>query len=293
MLTIFSTAKPFKGHAAIIQRNAITSWTLLHPRPEIVLFGDEEGAAEICRELKLRHIPNVALNEFGTPLLNDLFENAQRLATHDLLCYVNADIILMSDFLPAIARVSQSFEHYLMIGHRWDVAIGRPLGFREPHWEEHLRKVTERAGQLTALEVSDYFAFRKGMFTDIVPFAIGRGHWDRWLIWFARCHHAAIVDASPAVTVVHQWHDYSHVSGGGQVFPENEEWQRNQRLLGGWNALDSIAFATHYLTPHGLRRAWVRPHLARLKRRLRYQIYYPLLTWTRPVRHRLGIRREA
>ena len=31
MLTLFTTAKPFKGHSAIIQRNALKSWTLLDP----------------------------------------------------------------------------------------------------------------------------------------------------------------------------------------------------------------------------------------------------------------------
>jgi hypothetical protein len=31
MLTLFTTAKPFLGHTSIIQRNALKSWTLLHP----------------------------------------------------------------------------------------------------------------------------------------------------------------------------------------------------------------------------------------------------------------------
>jgi hypothetical protein len=31
MLTFFTTAKPFRGHHGIIQRNALKSWTLLHP----------------------------------------------------------------------------------------------------------------------------------------------------------------------------------------------------------------------------------------------------------------------
>ncbi len=45
-LTILAMPKPFRGHIGIIQRNAITSWTKLQPRPEILLFGTEEGAAE-------------------------------------------------------------------------------------------------------------------------------------------------------------------------------------------------------------------------------------------------------
>ena len=60
MLTLFAIPKHFRGHFATIQRNAITSWTRLTPRPEILLFGDEEGTGEIARELGLRHFPEVA-----------------------------------------------------------------------------------------------------------------------------------------------------------------------------------------------------------------------------------------
>jgi FkbM family methyltransferase len=61
MLTLFTTAKPFRGHSGIIQRNALKSWTRLHPDIDIILFGDDEGATEVrrlsdvARELNLRH----------------------------------------------------------------------------------------------------------------------------------------------------------------------------------------------------------------------------------------------
>ena len=94
MLTIFSTPKPFRGHIGTIQRNAIQSWKRLHPDVEVILFGDDEGAAEAAREFGLRHVPDVPRNEFGTKLLRGFFEPAQRMAQYDRLCYVNCDIIL-------------------------------------------------------------------------------------------------------------------------------------------------------------------------------------------------------
>ena len=66
MLTFFTTAKPFRGHDAVIQRNALKSWKLLHPDVEVILFGDEEGAAETCREFGLRHEPAVKGLSRGT-----------------------------------------------------------------------------------------------------------------------------------------------------------------------------------------------------------------------------------
>jgi len=85
MLTLFAIPWPFRGHMEVIQRNAIKSWTLLQPRPEIVLFGDDQGTGEIAKELGVRHVPDIGQNEYRTPLLDDLFQKAQNLATHNLL----------------------------------------------------------------------------------------------------------------------------------------------------------------------------------------------------------------
>ncbi len=91
MLTLFTTAKPFRGHDGIIQRNALKSWTLLRPSVEVILFGDEEGAAKTAEELGLRHEPQVERNEFGTKRLDTMFCRAQKIAQHDVLCYINCD----------------------------------------------------------------------------------------------------------------------------------------------------------------------------------------------------------
>jgi hypothetical protein len=83
MLTLFTTAKPFRGRDGIIQRNALKSWKLLRPDVEVILFGDEEGAEEIARELGLRHEPRVQRNEFGTKRLDTMFSRAQEIARHE------------------------------------------------------------------------------------------------------------------------------------------------------------------------------------------------------------------
>ena len=107
MLTLFTTAKPFEGHSGVIQRNALKSWTLLHPDVEVILFGDDAGAAEIARELGLRHEPNVERKRFGTKRLDCMFQRAQSMARHDVLCYINCDIILLPEFCRALERVTE------------------------------------------------------------------------------------------------------------------------------------------------------------------------------------------
>lgn len=75
MLTPFSIPKPFRGHIGIIQTNAIQSWTLLRPSCEIILFGNEEGTGYIADRFRILHVPEVESNEYGTPLLNSMFDN--------------------------------------------------------------------------------------------------------------------------------------------------------------------------------------------------------------------------
>ncbi|RKZ72925.1 MAG: hypothetical protein DRR16_33560, partial [Candidatus Parabeggiatoa sp. nov. 3] len=42
-----------------MQWNAIKSWTLLNPKPDIFLLGNAPGVTSIANELGLYHIPNV------------------------------------------------------------------------------------------------------------------------------------------------------------------------------------------------------------------------------------------
>src|SRR5215472_14636510 len=99
MLTLFATAKAFEGHSGIIQRNALKSWTLLHPDVEVILFGDDKGAGEIAAELGLRHEACVERSEFGTKRLDSMFRQAQAIARHEILCYINCDILLFPEFV--------------------------------------------------------------------------------------------------------------------------------------------------------------------------------------------------
>src|SRR5437867_436815 len=80
LLTLCTTPKPFEGRAGVHQRNAITSWTLLRPRPEVIVVGDEAGAVETCAELGVRNVPEVARNEFGIPLVSDLLGRVRSVA---------------------------------------------------------------------------------------------------------------------------------------------------------------------------------------------------------------------
>jgi len=253
MLTLFAIPKNFRGHIATIQRNAIASWTRLTPRPEILLFGDEEGAAEISRELGLRHIPGVARNEFGTPLLGDLFRQAEKHATTPLLCYVNSDIILTDDFISALNLVHPRYDKFMMVGRRWDLDWNQPLDFSQPGWAQSMRANALRANVQRPGNYIDYFVYSRGLCDGLLPLAIGRFTWDNYILWYARSRGAELVDVSGAVVAIHQNHDFSHHPQGMTGIREGPERKRNRKMVGGWWHMYTIEDSTQILKAEGMR----------------------------------------
>ena len=253
MLTLFSVPKAFRGHISIIQTNAIQSWVRLYPRCEIILLGDDDGTAEIAARFGLRYSPDVSRNDYGTPLLNDLFDKAQAMASYKLMCYVNADIILMSDFMRSVELISRWSKPSLMVGKRWDVDIEQTLDFEHGDWEERLRSYVYERGKPSLPDWIDYFVFPRGLYTNVPPFAIGRLSFDNWLLWKARSSGAALVDASETVTAIHQNHDYSHHPQGHSGVWRGPEAKRNRDLMGGRRRYFTVADATHRLGSAGLK----------------------------------------
>jgi hypothetical protein len=256
MLTIFSTPKPFRAHVNTIQRNAIQSWILLDPGVEVILFGDDEGSADICKEFGIRHEPVVRRDEHGLKFMDYLFGRAQEIASHSVLCYVNCDIILMSDFRSAVHQVSKRFKAALMVGRRWDVDVTAPWDFRSSNWEGELRRLVRLSGQQRPGDWVDYFVFKGGLFSQLLPLVIGRVAWDHWLIWKARAEGGAVIDASRAVMAVHQNHDYSYHPSGAFGVWNDEVANRNREVAGGHRHLYTMEDATHTLGPQGITYNW-------------------------------------
>lgn len=247
MLTIVTTAKPFVGRNAVLQRDAIRSWLLLRPAVEVILFGNEEGAADIAAKLGIRHVPVIEYNEFGSTLLDSLLAMAQKIASNELLCYIHSDIILMSDFLPAVQCIKM--KRFLMVGQRYDLDLKDFVNFDDPDWESKLRSEAVTRGKLHSKGGISYFVFNRGLYDDIPPIAIGRTADDNWLIYKIRALKVPVIDATGVVTVVHQNHDYSHHTGGVTGVFQGPEAKRNVELIGGLDHAFTTEYATDILTP--------------------------------------------
>jgi len=287
MLTIFTASKPFSGHIDIIQQNAIRSWLSLRPECEIILFGDEQGTAEIAAKLGVRHIPEVKCNEYGTPLISDIFQVAQAHALHPLMCYINADIILMRDFMKAVARVAHRKSRFLLAGRRWDLDVDDFLDFGA-HWEQQLKAQLIQNGQLHPPAGTDFFVFPRGLCRNIPPFAVGRPPWDNWLLYRARKLGIPVVDITRVVSVIHQNHDYDHVPDRRGQSWEGPEADYNRALIGSWDYVFTLFDATYILTSKRLFPALGFKYLQRRCEAL--PVFFPAL---RPVMRFLSMLRKC
>jgi len=253
MLTIFTTAKPFKGHTGTIQRNALKSWTLLQPACQILLIGNDDGSSEVAREYQLTHIPVVERTDYGLPRIDALFALAEEHAKHTYLCYANADIILMQDFIESIKRVVAYRKRFLAVGKRWNLDVDAALKFADPQWGAELRGLVQQHGHLFAHDALDYFVFPRGLYRKIPPMGVGREGWDNWMIYEARRHLAPVIDITPSTTVVHQNHDYGKFKDAMERF-NSVESQRNQEFVG--KGFFDLRDATHELLPERLHSTW-------------------------------------
>jgi hypothetical protein len=302
MLTLFSTPKPFHGHTGVIQRNALESWKRLDPDAEVILFGKEEGAAEVCRELGLRYEPEVLRTKRGTKRLDSIFGRAQEIARHDVLSYVNCDIILTEEFVEALRRLLAWRSRFLMVGCRWDTDVMEPLDFSRAEWQKEIVRRARNEGYRRFYHAIDYFVFRRGMYSQIPPLVIGRIYWDHWLVGRALGSGAAVVDVSEVVCAIHQNHDYGYHPQGFAGVWQDEEAQRNRELMLKDTRPATIEDARFRLTEKGVvanRMAWLAPAKRRWRSvgkavggTMRTRVWHPFLHATRKVRHAMGLKHD-
>jgi len=212
MITLFSTCKPFRGVYEHIQQNALHSWALLKPRPDVILFGNDAGTAKAARMFKFQHVTKIHSRSFKEryrnkptsratkPNISDMFRIAEKMSTGNLLVYVNADILLTnltSEFL----RVSQRLSRFLLIGQRYNVSVNKLLRFGKS-WSGQLHPI----GKLHPPCGIDYIAFTKGLWGSLPDFTVGYIGFDNYLVSTALERGIPVVDGTKTILAYHQIH---------------------------------------------------------------------------------------
>jgi len=208
MITIFTTPKDFKNEFAIIQKNAINSWRSLSNDIEIIIMGNSFGAKEMADSIQATYIKNIPTSDNDVPTLPGLFKTADSKARNEILCYINADIILPKNFLDIISGLKKINRKFLAVGHRWDLKVEKEINFYDIKENNTFWIYAKNNSTKHATTGIDYFIFKKNTFKKIPELVIGRFGWDNWLLWHARRNFMALVDLSASLFTVHQNHTY-------------------------------------------------------------------------------------
>ena len=237
MITLFATTKSFTDIFKTIQLNALNSWRALSNDIQIIIFGDSVGSKEAAERIGADYVPSVRCSPQGTPYLSDLFLQANKRARFPIMTFINADIILPSNFLNSISIMYKRFNKFLMVGHRWDMEISRSINFynskeNELFWE-NVKKMSTRH----ACTGIDYFVYTKKTFGKLPDFIIGRPGFDNWMIWKARRRLIPIVDATEIVQVVHQNHHFNfhNLTVDPKIIPEGMVTKELRVIEGNFN----------------------------------------------------------
>lgn len=231
MITFLSSPKPFTGIAKSIQLNAIRSWMKVHPKAEVILYGEAEGALAVCRDLRIKHVADIDATDSGIPFFGAIAEHARLNAANEIQIYLNCDILVMPSIISCIRCIS--FPRFLMVGQRIDLHEGVRIEMDQPISLETLTNLAN-FGQISLHPPSgsDYFIFPRGIWTGLPQVVIGRAGYDGALIAFCLRRGIPIVDATLSVLALHQYHDYGHVSGGARSVQQGKHALQNLRLHG-------------------------------------------------------------
>lgn len=252
MITFFTIPKSFIGHSAVIQANAIRSWTKIKDS-QVILFGNDRGVKELAEELGLIHYPDLGVNEFGTPLVSEAFSIASRIAVTKHLAYVNSDIIFVSPLENIFRDLDYLSNGWMLVGQRIDINISSILPFNEG-WDSELRQLALSNGVLHGKAGIDYFIFPRKLEIQMPNFAVGRPGWDSWLIYNVRSKGFALIDGTKEIFILHQNHPPAYKS-------YNSEAQKNKSNAGGYYNMGTIRDANYKLVKsemtYGIKKSWV------------------------------------
>ena len=167
-------------------------------KPMVGRAGEIQRAALENWRQRIGCVPNVF--DGDPPEFSQIARMAVAGKTATTCLYANADILFGEGVTDVISWCERQNEDFLVIGRRTD---DLPDG----------RRLLHRPSGM------DYFFFRPGMYCDLPKTIVGRAYYDCALLAYCFRRGIRVVDASDVLVVIHQWHDYDHVSGGrSEVF---------------------------------------------------------------------------
>jgi hypothetical protein len=181
-ILLFTTIGKIEGENILFTEASFSSWK--KQNLDVVVFG-EPSHENICKHYGFTLDLNYEKNEFGLPIVRDLFLSSQRYKGYDIYCYTNADIIFNSNLLDSLNAIS--FPNFLAVGQRINIFNLPHINYISENQESIDIKISKCKLELHNPGGIDYFAFTPNFWDlSIMPdFSIARGRFDHWLMGYA------------------------------------------------------------------------------------------------------------
>lgn len=205
MITFFTTLEQLLYR----EKNSLLSWSKLDCVNKIVVYTSlDSNVFSDNPKIITEKYPN-DLDPLDPPSIRDIFMDAIAKTEDKYLCYINSDIILLSDFCKTFAQVQHQYQTkpFQIVGKRRD-------------WVDHFdidvnnlsdEQIIATVGYLPIrnAEHCDYFLFDRKIYTDLNDqgffpnFLIARGSFDRCMLWLPRQLGYDSIDCSESIYAIH------------------------------------------------------------------------------------------
>jgi len=277
MITILTNLWPFTPTSVVRQRNALASWRAMCVDAQIITYQRVAGDSTILHDYGIEVASGLPPSVDGLPRVDAIFAIAQAKGKYERQVWVNADIILMEDFLDTF--LSLRLSHFVMIGQRTDVNLDTPLSFSGSVDSTAVRRRLSSAGRLHNIGGISYFAYTRGSMPPLPPLYLAAA-WDNLVLYECRKAGIPVIDATLDVQAFHQDHEYATTPEGGRLVYEGAAARANVAQSRDRDELFYVTDASHWLY-----RGKVRNSLCSPKHASRQILTYPLLRrWATPFR---------
>jgi len=195
-ITLFTIPQAFEDEYEI-QWNAIKSWTLLNPKPDIFLLGNMLGVASIANELGLYHIPNIEQNAS----ISEIAKWLDRLINNTTLVYINPSMILTESFTQTIQEIYNNQDHFFLTGQYKTIQTKDFIDFNDNHWQHQLRVMADKQDIPQRQLQNSYLVFTKQLLKQLFMSEPNiESSWEKQLLSTALKKCYPIIDSSSIIT---------------------------------------------------------------------------------------------
>jgi UDPglucose 6-dehydrogenase len=204
-ILFITTMKPMIKDFYNEQYNSVLSWKKLRLKPTIIIFGNDEGVSEFCKDHDIINM-NIKCNEKNVPYISEMLKEGYKFMgdDYDYITYVNADILLKDDFCDTIEEFHKKFSNVkscLLTCVRYNIFNYQKLNFNK-NWEEQLEKFKCEIEEPTGIDI---FLHKKNNYINLPDFAIARYAFDSYMLNYAIINFDITVDITNTCKIYHHY----------------------------------------------------------------------------------------